>query len=68
MATSNVRTVLIPGEIQEISKEMMKYKIDIIAKREKNQQDASCWFFLSLHTLLTMHGHRNLKILLRYKR
>ena len=22
---------------------------------------ASCWFFLSLHTLLTMHGHRNLK-------
>ena len=21
---------------------------------------ASCWFFLSLHTLLTMHGHRNL--------
>ena len=23
---------------------------------------ASCWFFLSLHTLLTMHGHRNLKL------
>jgi hypothetical protein len=22
----------------------------------------SCWFF-SLHTLLTMHGHRNLKLL-----
>jgi hypothetical protein len=21
----------------------------------------SCWFFLSLHTLLAMHGHRNLK-------
>jgi len=23
---------------------------------------ASCWFSLSLHNLLTMHGHRNLKI------
>ena len=22
---------------------------------------ASCWFSLSLHNLLTMHGHRNLK-------
>jgi len=22
----------------------------------------SCWFFLSLHTLLTMHGHRSLKL------
>jgi hypothetical protein len=22
---------------------------------------ASCWFFLCLHTLLMMHGHRNLK-------
>ena len=21
----------------------------------------TCWFFFSLHTLLTMHGHRNLK-------
>ena len=25
---------------------------------------ASCWLFLSLHTLLTMHGHRNLKNIL----
>jgi len=23
---------------------------------------ASCWFSLSLHDLLTMHGHRNLKL------
>ena len=23
---------------------------------------ASCWFFLSLHTLLTIHGHRNLQL------
>jgi len=23
---------------------------------------ASCWFSLSLHNLLTMHGHRNLKL------
>ena len=22
---------------------------------------ATCWFYLSLHNLLTMHGHRNLK-------
>ena len=25
----------------------------------------SCWFSLSLHNLLTMHGHRNLKIVKR---
>ena len=25
---------------------------------------ASCWFSLSLHDLLTMHGHRNLKLML----
>jgi len=24
---------------------------------------ASCWFSLSLHYLLTMHGHRNLKLI-----
>ena len=23
---------------------------------------ASCWFFISLHNFLTMHGHRNLKL------
>ena len=23
---------------------------------------ASCWFSVSLHNLLTMHGHRNLKL------
>ena len=23
----------------------------------------SCWFFLSPHTLLSMHGHRNLKLI-----
>ena len=27
---------------------------------------ASCWFSLSLHNLLTMHGHRNLKLYKRY--
>ena len=31
MATWNVRTMLIPGKMQEISKEMMKYKIDSLA-------------------------------------
>jgi hypothetical protein len=34
MATWNVRTTLIPGKIQGISKKMMKYKIDIIALQE----------------------------------
>jgi hypothetical protein len=29
MATWNVKTMLIPGKKQEISKEMMKYKMDI---------------------------------------
>jgi len=27
----------------------------------KNLTAASCWFSLSLHNFLTMHGHRNLK-------
>ena len=31
MATWNFGTMLIPGKMQEISKEMTKYKIDIIA-------------------------------------
>jgi exonuclease III len=34
MATWNVKTMLIPGKMQEISKEIMKYKIDIIAIQE----------------------------------
>jgi hypothetical protein len=34
MASWNVRTMLIAGKMQEISEEMMKYKIDIIALKE----------------------------------
>ena len=30
--------------------------------KNKHLTLASCWFSLSLHNLLTMHGHRNLKI------
>jgi len=30
--------------------------------KNKHQTAASCWFSLSLHNLLTMHGHGNLKI------
>ena len=28
---------------------------------------ASCWFSLSLHNLLTMHGHRNLKLVILFR-
>jgi len=34
MASWNVRTMLIPRKIREINKEMMKYKIDVIALQE----------------------------------
>ena len=34
MATWKVRTMLIPGKMQGISKEMMKCKLDIIALQE----------------------------------
>jgi len=30
--------------------------------KNKHLTVASCWFSLSLHNLLTMHGHRNLKL------
>jgi len=41
--------------------------------KNKHLTVASCWFSLSLHNLLTMHGHRNLKFknwwnILRIKR
>jgi hypothetical protein len=34
MATWNVGTMLIPGKMQEISNEIIKYKTDIIALQE----------------------------------
>ena len=39
---------------------MMPETCSEIAKN-KHLTVASCWFSLSLHNLLTMHGHRNLK-------
>ena len=51
MSTWNVRTVLIPGKMQEISKEMMKYKIDIIALQEMRWQGQD-WIDKPDYTLL----------------
>ena len=42
MTTWNVRTWLIPGKMQEISKEMMKCKIDIVALQEIRRRGKPC--------------------------
>jgi len=34
MAAWNVRTMLIPGKIRQINKEMIKYKLDVTALQE----------------------------------
>ena len=51
---SNIRIVLLKMGI------MMPETCWEIVKN-KHLTVASCWFSLSLHNLLTMHGHRNLK-------
>jgi exonuclease III len=38
MATKNVRTLSIPGKMQETSKKMVKYKKDIISLQEIRRQ------------------------------
>jgi len=52
---SNIRLVLLKIDIMmpETCREIVKNKLLTVA---------SCWFSLSLHNLLTMHGHRNLKL------
>jgi len=52
---SNIRLVLLKMGI------MMPETCWEIVKN-KHLTVASCWFSLSLHNLLTMHGHRNLKL------
>ena len=52
---SNIRLVLLKMGI------MMPETCWEIVKN-KHLTVASCWFSLSLHHLLTMHGHRNLKL------
>jgi hypothetical protein len=37
MATWNVRTMLIPGKMQEISNEMMKYGRKIVHRKKKGR-------------------------------
>ena len=51
---SNIRLVLLKMGIM-----MPETCWDIV--KNKHLTVASCWFSLSLHNLLTMHGHRNLK-------
>ena len=34
----------------------------LLYEEKKNQQDATISWFFSLHSLLTMHGHRNLML------
>ena len=53
---SNTRLVLLKMDI--MMPETCWESID-----NKHLTVASCWFSLSLHTLLTMHGHGNLKLL-----
>ena len=52
---SNTRLVLLKMDI--MMPETCWESID-----NKHLTAASCWFSISLHSLLTMHGHRNLKL------